>query len=233
MKTLNIETHPFNDKIGLPSLNETTNKLIIGTFPAFQVTNENSPRLNFYYGSTDNKFWDLIHEVLDIKSEITTENILDYLKKNNFGIIDIIRKCYRKNNTSSADEDLSIIEFQDMVNILTKFKVDTIYTTSKLVTRILKQQIEPFLDKKKETVNGNRKKKKKEIFIPIKIGEFEFEKVQLPAHIFKTSGELKIITLYSPSDQGIRGIAKGLNIKKIDIKPEVYRRKQYEQFFKK
>ncbi len=119
-----------------------------------------------------------------------------------------------------------------MINILTKFKVDTIYTTSKLVTRILKQQIEPLLDKKKETVNGNRKKKKKEIFIPIKTGEFEFEKVHLPLSIFKTSRELKIITLYSPSDQGIRGIAKGLNIKKIDIKPEEYRRKQYEHFFK-
>lgn len=221
MKTLNIETHPFNDKIGLPSLSETTNKLIIGTFPAFQVTNENSPRLNFYYGSTDNKFWDLIHEVLDIKSEITTENILDYLKKNNFGIIDIIRKCYRKDNTSSADKDLSIIEFQDMINILTKFKVDTIYTTSKLVTRLFKQQIKPVLEKKKE------------IFIPIKIGEFEYEKVHLPASIFKTSRELKIITLYSPSDQGFRGIRKGLNNKKIDIRPEEYRRKQYEQFFKK
>lgn len=233
MKTLNIETHPFNDKIGIPSLNETTNKLIIGTFPAFQVTNENSPRLNFYYGSTDNKFWDLIHEVLDIKSEITTENILDYLKKNNFGIIDIIRKCYRKDNTSSADEDLSIIEFQDMINILTKFKVDTIYTTSKLVTSLFKKQIEPLLDKTKETVNGQRRMRRTEIYIKIKSGDFEFEKVQLPAHIFKTYRELKIITLYSPSDQGFRGIRKGLNNKKIDIKPEEYRRKQYEQFFKK
>ncbi len=53
---MNIETHPFNDKIGLPSINEKTTKLIIGTFPAFQVTNKKSPRLDFYYGSTDNKF---------------------------------------------------------------------------------------------------------------------------------------------------------------------------------
>ncbi|WP_144080082.1 hypothetical protein [Flectobacillus major] len=150
------------------------------------------------------------------------------MNKNEFGIIDIIRKCYRKDNTSSADEDLAIIEFQDIIEILRNFKVDTVYTTSKLVTSLLKQQIEPLLDKKNETGKGN-KKKKKEIFVPIESGDFEFEKVQLPANIFRTSRELNIKTLYSPSDQGIRGIAKGLNSKNINLNPEDYRREQYKQ----
>jgi G:T/U-mismatch repair DNA glycosylase len=228
---MNIVTHPFNDKIGLPSINENTTKLILGTFPAFQVTSKKSPRLEFYYGSTDNKFWDLIHDVLEIKTEFTVDNILDYLTKNNFGIIDIIRKCYRKDNSSSADEDLSIIEFQDIVEILKKSKIDTIYTTSELVTKLLKQQIEPLLDKKSETEKG-KKKKKNEIFIPIKLVDFEFEHVDLPANIFNTRRQLNIKTLYSPSDQGIRGITKGINSKKLNTDPVTYRREQYKQLLK-
>lgn len=78
---MTIETHPFNDIFGLPSIKDNTTKLILGTFPAFQVTSKKSPRLEFYYGSTDNKFWDIIHDVLDIKTEITTDNILNYLEK--------------------------------------------------------------------------------------------------------------------------------------------------------
>jgi G:T/U-mismatch repair DNA glycosylase len=228
---MTIETHPFNDIFGLPSIKDNTTKLILGTFPAFQVTSKKSPRLEFYYGSTDNKFWDIIHDVLDIKTEFTTDNILNYLAENNFGIIDIIRKCYRKDNTSSADEDLSIIEFQDIVDIIKKSKIDTIYTTSELVTKLLKQQIEPLLDKKSEIEKG-KKKKKNEIFIPVKLADFEFEQVDLSANIFHTSRHLNIKTLYSPSDQGIRGITKGLNSKKITTDAVTYRREQYRQLLK-
>lgn len=228
---MTIETHPFNDIFGLPSINDSTTKLIIGTFPAFQVTSKKSPRLEFYYGSTDNKFWDLIHDVLDIKTELTVDNILNYLTKNDFGIIDIIRKCYRKDNSLSADEDLSIIEFQDIIEILKNYKIDTIYTTSELVTKLLKQQIEPLLDKKSDTEKG-RKKKKNEIFIPIKLVDFEFEQVDLPANIFHTARQLKIKTLYSPSDQGIRGITKGINSKKLNTDAVTYRREQYRQLLK-
>jgi G:T/U-mismatch repair DNA glycosylase len=225
------ETHPFNDSIGLATINENTKKLILGTFPAFQVTSNKSPRLNFYYGSTDNKFWDIIHDVLEIKSELTAENIVNYLSDNNFGIIDIIRKCYRKDNNSSADEDLTIIEFQDIIEILSNSKIDTIYTTSELVTKLLKQQIEPLLDKKSSTEYG-KKKKKNEIFIPLKLNDFEYVKVDLPANVFVNARQLCIKTLYSPSDQGIRGITKGINSKNLKIDAVSYRREQYKQLLK-
>jgi G:T/U-mismatch repair DNA glycosylase len=222
---MKIEVHPFNDIYGHPSINEKTTKLVLGTFPAFQVTNRKSPRLYFYYGSTDNKFWDLFYEVLDIQGEKTTYNILNYLEENNFGIIDIIRKCYRKDNISSADEGLSIIEFQDIVTILKNSKIDTIYTTSKLVTKLLKLQIEPLLDK--------NNKKKNEIFITVKVNGFEFEQVELPAKIFMTNRQFKIKTLYSPSDHGIRGITKGINSKKLNTDAFTYRREQYRELLNK
>lgn len=222
-KTKKIETHPFNDIYGLPSIKKNTTKLILGSFPAFQVTNKESPRLEFYYGSNDNKFWDLIHKVLEIESELTVANILKYLEQNNFGIIDIIRKCYRKDNNSSSDKDLSIVEFQDVIDILKNSKIDTIYTTSNFVTKLLKQQIEPLLEKKS---------KRNEVFMPIKFADFEFEQVSLPAEIFKTHRQLSIKTLYSPSDQALRGITKGINSKKLNTDACSYRLKQYIQLLK-
>ncbi|WP_395768913.1 hypothetical protein [Aquirufa sp.] len=228
---MTIVTHPFNDNFGQRSINGNTTKLILGSFPAFQVTSEKSPRLQFYYGSTDNKFWDLFHDVLDIESNFTVDNIMGYLKNNNFGIMDIIRKCYRKDNSSSADEDLSIIEFQDIIEILKNSKIDTIYTTSEFVTKLLKQQIEPLLYKKSEKAKGE-KKKKNEIFIPINLGDFKYEQVDLPTLVFHTARRLKIKTLLSPSDNALRGITKGINSKKLNTDAETFRREQYIQFLK-
>lgn len=228
---MKIEAHPFNDSIGLKSIKDNTKKLILGTFPAYEVTKKNNPRLNFYYGSNDNKFWDLFHEILEIKSEITIENIQNYLAVNGFGIIDIIRKCYRKDNKSSADEDLCFIEFEDIIDILKNSKIETIYTTSEIVTKLLKQQIEPLLDKNSLTEKG-KKKKKREIFVPIQIDNFEFVQVELSAKVFVTERLLKIKTLYSPSDQAIRGIKKGINSKKLNTDALSYRKKQYSKLLR-
>ncbi|MFT3822890.1 MAG: hypothetical protein QM731_03175 [Chitinophagaceae bacterium] len=225
---MKIEIHPFNDTYGRESITGETTKLILGTFPAFQVTNKGTVRLDFYYGSTDNKFWDLFKESLSAKFELTVESIRSYLSDNNFGIIDIVRKCYRKDNKSSADEDLSIIELQDIVDILANSSIDTIYTTSKFVTKLLKQQIEPLLDRNHPTEKGKgkKKKKKKEIFTPETFESVEFVKVELPGSVFNKGRSLSIKTLYSPSDLAIRGIAKRIK-KGPGIDPLACRREQY------
>lgn len=220
---LTLEIHPFNDNARSRIINGDATKLILGSFPANQVTKDLNPRIKFYYGSTENKFWDLFFEVLEIKKDITAENILSFLDSNDMAIIDIIRKCYRKDNSSSSDNDLTMIEFEDIVDILRKTKIDTIYTTSNLVTNLLKRQIVPLLEKKK----------KKELFIETKKGDFQFIKVGLSEDTCGFARELNIMTLYSPSDQAIsRGIPKGLNSKKLDIDPKTYRKQQYLELLK-
>lgn len=204
-------------------MNGAATKLILGTFPANEVTKDLNPRIKFYYGSTDNKFWDLFFDVLEIKKKITVQNILSFLESKDMDIIDIIRKCYRKDNKSSSDNDLTIIEFEDIIDILKNTKIDTIYTTSKLVTSLLKRQIDPLLE---------NKKKKKELFIETKKGDFQFIKVSLNEETFGIARELKIMTLYSPSDQSIKGITKGLNKKKLEIDPKSYRKQQYLELLK-
>lgn len=221
-----IETHPYNDRYGIPSIKENTTKLILGTFPAYQVTSKDNPRLDFYYGSDDNKFWELLFEVYALKFKLTSENILTYFSQEGIGILDIIRKCYRKNGKSSSDDDLAVLEYQDIISVLSNSKIDTIYCTSSFVKKLLIKQIEPLLNRMK--IDGKGKLKKKEIFIHFELGDSKILYVNLSEKIFNFQRRLYIKTLYSPSDQGIRGIAKGLKNNGITISPIEYRILQYK-----
>jgi hypothetical protein len=69
-----------------------------------------------------------------IEENIITETFI----QNNIGIIDIINKCYRKNDESSLDTDLSIVEFYSIQNLLFEFKnISIILTTSSTVRDLL------------------------------------------------------------------------------------------------
>lgn len=215
---MKIQIHPFNDNYGINSIKPQTTKLILGTFPSYQVTAKESPRINFYYGSTDNKFWDLFKEVRNLTFDLSVENILNELDKSNIGIIDIIRKCYRKGDLSSLDNDLSILELQDMVKILNESKIDTIYATSKFVGELLEELLSPLIDKEKGR------------FKVICIGDFNYKEIQLAENIFNNGRQLKLITLLSPSGNGLRGIKKGLNSRNIKSDASSYRLGQYRHF---
>lgn len=210
-------SHPFNDNYGINSINGTTEKLILGTFPAHQVTSNQSPRINFYYGSTDNKFWDLFKAVKKPDLNLSADDILSYLVQERFGIIDIVRSCYRKDSTSSADEDLSIIDQQNMIQILRSSRISEIYATSNMVTNLLKKQILPVLSKEQR------------VFERIVVGNYDYEQILLPATVFEVERNLKVVSLFSPSDNGLRGLKKGLNAKGLDIAPSEYRLDQYRQ----
>ena len=218
---MEIISHPFNDNIGKSSLRKETKYLILGSFPANQVTKNNpkdKPRLNFYYGSSDNKFWDLFKELKQKNLELDEISILNYLSEINFGIIDIIKQCYRKNDISSADEDLSIIAMEDMVKILNETSISTIYTTSQFVTKLLLNQLKPIIKEKSKAIKITEK------------GGFEYKEVFLQQEIFKVARNLKIITLYSPSNNSIRGLTKGLNNSKKEISAYQLGKNQYITF---
>lgn len=208
-------SHPFNDNYGVNSINESTETLILGTFPAYQVTSNQEPRINFYYGSTDNKFWDLFKEAKNSQVALSVDAILNFLRQERIGIIDIVQSCYRRDNTSSADEDLSIIEQRDMIQVLKNSSICKIYTTSNMVTSLLKKQILPVLSKEQR------------VFERVVVNNYDYEQIVLPASIFGVERILKVVTLFSPSDNGLRGLKKGLNAKGLNITPSEYRLNQY------
>ena len=66
---MEISKHPY--KAFIP---EGADKLIIGSIPPYRFCHQDKERLfatdvNFYYGSKDNCFWDLLSDIQDIKLE--------------------------------------------------------------------------------------------------------------------------------------------------------------------
>ncbi len=212
---LKTEEHPFNFNIGRKTISTNTRKLFVGTFPAFEVVNLLNPRLYFYYGSNDNKFWDIVREVFPSNFEFTEVSIRQFLSSNNLGVVDIIEKCYRKGNRSSSDEDLTIIEQLDIIDLLQTTNCRDIYTTSKLVTDLTKKQIKPIANKYAEHTHW--------------VNEFKYEILDFCLSETGKQFQIRIFTLYSPSDNGLRGIQKGLNNRQHEIKAEEYRKNQYKE----
>jgi len=141
------ETHPFK-----PYIPENATKLIIGTTPPprFAKNELSDNDVNFYYGSEDNNFWDIIGEIaeVDFKKENSTQEIekrKSFLKENGIGICDIVLRTDRKKINSASDNDLTNIEYLNIINeILVKYpKIDTLLYTSEFVreqmTQLLKK----------------------------------------------------------------------------------------------
>lgn len=112
-----IEQHP---RLDLENLKIKENKIILGSFPTWSLTQANveqietNPTSNkkksefpFFYGSSTNKLWEWYKEYVDsdvILMDI--ESIKNSLRRNEIGITDAILSCKRKNK-SALDKDLS------------------------------------------------------------------------------------------------------------------------------
>lgn len=145
-----LKTHPFNRNSKQTLINENTTKLIIGSFPSNELTPYNgNAAINYFYGNLS-RFWQIIRQSHNLNDNF--ENDIDlikgFLKNNQIGIIDIIYKCYRLNDTSALDTDLSIIELENIPEFLEKFQnITKIYTTSNFVRNLLiSKQIRPLVN---------------------------------------------------------------------------------------
>lgn len=130
--------HPYD-----PYIPNGVTKLIVGTIPPARFCVQGEKELypndvDFYYGSKDNGFWDLIGEVAGVKlhhenSEKAIEErkaLLDSLK---IGITDIIESCIHKGGRSD-DKSLEIISRKPLDDLLLQYpEIDTLIYTSRFV----------------------------------------------------------------------------------------------------
>lgn len=194
------ETHPFK-----PFIPENVTKLIIGTTPPPRFAkNELSDKdVNFYYGSEDNNFWDIIGEIatVDFKKENSIQEIekrKSFLKENSIGICDIVLRTNRKKTNSALDEDLINIEHLNIINdILTKYaKIDTLIYTSEFVKKQMTQLLKKIFRKEICHLSTSEDKRKQSLLIDHK--------------------QYNVVILYSPSRSGNRGIGKNAHEKRIE-----------------
>jgi G:T/U-mismatch repair DNA glycosylase len=147
---LTIETHPWEY---FPK-NSKIEKLIIGSFPPNKMVFEygkevvyqnkiksfitkETKRYDFFYGSSQNQFWNLFFNSLNQTNLCdNTKELKDWLIKNNWGVTDLIYKTTRKKD-SPNDSDLVPIEWNvfNIKSILNSNKINSIFFTSKWVQK--------------------------------------------------------------------------------------------------
>lgn len=176
--------HPYK-----PFIPQKATKLIIGTMPPYRFCIKPKELLDgdvdFYYGSKDNYFWDLLSEVTGIQlnqenSKETINQRKSLLTTLNIGITDIVEKCIHKDKKSD-DASLEIITLKPIKELLLQNpQIDTLIYTSTFVIK----QVNQIADKSYHNWE-----------IPNKTGT-----------VFINGKEYNVVVLYSPSPTALRRI---------------------------
>ncbi len=192
-------THPYE-----PFIPAGATKLIIGTIPPPRFCKDpqvlEQDDVNFYYGSKDNYFWEILSEVF--KEELdyaNTQKAIDQRKKlleiQKVGITDIIAHCEHKKD-SASDKDIEYPSHKDLKKLLEENpQINCLIYTSEFV----KKQVNDYFKTYHSIESGDKKKQTLKI-------------------LDKT---YNVRILYSPSPQALRNL--GPNGKE-------ERLKQYKKF---
>lgn len=123
-----IISHPF--EVFVPA---NVSVLIIGSFPGKEQTKQDRSSDQWYYSAKRNQFWTILSGVYETELK-TIESKKELLSRVGIGILDILLKVCRKNN-SNLDKNLEIKEYNDkkIKEILENYQIQKIYFTSKFV----------------------------------------------------------------------------------------------------
>ena len=134
-----VERHPYP-----PFLPDDCRCLVVGSFPPARLTQARlgSRDIPFYYGSSVNGFWKMLGELYG--AECTSlEQVKGLLTRLHMGITDMAEACRRREG-SSRDEDLDIVEYRDLTQLLLGIpSLGTVYVTSLFVERLFLHQLAP------------------------------------------------------------------------------------------
>ena len=125
-----IETHPF--KAFVPA---DASCLIVGSFPAREVTHRILSEDEWFYGSKRNQFWNIISGVYETALPTRKEK-QRLFEQHGIGIADLFLKIRRKEN-NNTDANLEVIVFNDeeLKYILQTPGINKIFFTSKFVEK--------------------------------------------------------------------------------------------------
>ena len=128
---VNEDTHPFE-----PFINSETKFLIVGTIPPHRFCNKEliNGDIDWFYGSKDNSFWEIISSVFDVELNDldSIEKRKEFSENNKIGFIDLFHQIYR-HKESSSDSDIIPISFKDIFKYIENTNIDSILFTSEYV----------------------------------------------------------------------------------------------------
>lgn len=179
--------HPYE-----PYIPEGATKLIVGTIPPYRFCGVGERKLfatdvNFYYGSKDNYFWDLMAEITGrklqhINSQEAVEERKALLAALKVGITDIVASCVHKDGKSD-DKSLCEIKCKPLDELLKQYSdIKTLIYTSRFVA----SQVNHFADKKYHDWSKESK---------------------LDGAVYIKEKKYNVKILYSPSPSALRSIS--------------------------
>ena len=103
--------------------NEDSEILILGSFPSVK-----SREVGFYYAHNKNRFWQVLSLIYkeSINNDIASKKA--FLKKHKIALFDV---CYSCSIHKSSDSSIKKVVPNNIKDILTKTKINKIYTTGK------------------------------------------------------------------------------------------------------
>lgn len=129
-----VEYHPYEEFIP-----EGAHSMIIGSFPIGKFTNPSrrneiniETEIDFYYGGSKNKLWELIGTCFnrELKSK---KAVIDFLNEENIAVADVIKSC-RRVKGSALDKDLKEIGWNlELKKLINEKSIKRLLFTSKLV----------------------------------------------------------------------------------------------------
>lgn len=150
---VNVDTHPFE-----PFIKNDTKYLIVGTIPPhrFCINSLEDGDIDWFYGSKDNSFWEIISSVFDVELNDldSIEKRKEFSENNKIGFIDLFHQIYR-HKESSSDSDIIPISFKDIFKYIENTNIDSILFTSEYVHNL---STSLFSEKIKCCVNRDSKK---------------------------------------------------------------------------
>ena len=141
-----VSKHPYE-----PHISDGATKLIIGTMPPYRFCHKDREQLSgedvdFYYGSRDNSFWDIMGEIFNtelcrVNSEKAVEERKKLLDSHNIGITDIVASCVHKDR-KSTDKALEEKEYRDIEKLLKAYpNIDELIYTSRSVVGMINEKV--------------------------------------------------------------------------------------------
>lgn len=97
--------------------------LILGTMPSVK-----SRELCFFYMHPKNRFWKVLSTIYNESFPNTIEEKKEFLKKHHIALWDVVKSCEM---IGSSDSSITNVEVNDIVSLLEKTNIQTIYTTGK------------------------------------------------------------------------------------------------------
>lgn len=133
------QLHPYP-----PFVPKDSKALILGSAPPCRfchcaVCSPKAKDVDFYYGSSDNAFWDLLSEALQERRPHTLEDMKALLSTHNLAIADVLWE-FERDNHSATDKMLKPISFNHQILTILK-NLDTVFCTSMQVFMWLKADL--------------------------------------------------------------------------------------------